>query len=126
MGARWRNWWQVAPNMGHDSAKVDQDGAKMVSFSSTWEVLEWFWEHFEVIWHMTFLQNFWSVLDLGKIEGFAKTDPLLACVMTLSDFLTILRPFSVAKIWHPAELGSLYRVVSMKTSVFFCIFHPKV
>ena len=54
LGRRWaqdgRNWRQVAPKMGHDSAKVGQDGAKMVSFSSTWEVLEWFWEHFWVIW----------------------------------------------------------------------------
>ena len=30
-----RSWWHVAPKMGHDSAKLDQDGAKMVSFSST-------------------------------------------------------------------------------------------
>ena len=36
--------------MGHDSAKLGQDGAKMASLSSTWEVLEWFWEHFLVIW----------------------------------------------------------------------------
>ena len=45
----WRSWRQVAPKMGHDSAKLGQDGAKMASLSSTWEVLEWFWEHFLVI-----------------------------------------------------------------------------
>ena len=36
--------------MGHDSAKLGQDGAKMASLSSTWEVLDWFREHFSVIW----------------------------------------------------------------------------
>ena len=30
--------------MGHDSAKVGQDGAKMVSFSLTGEVFYTFWE----------------------------------------------------------------------------------
>ena len=39
LGRRWaqdgRNWWQVAPKMGHYSAKLGQDGAKMASFSST-------------------------------------------------------------------------------------------
>ena len=54
LGRKWvqdgRNWWQVAPKMGHNSAKLGQDGAKMVSCSSTWEVLEWFWKHFLVIW----------------------------------------------------------------------------
>ena len=39
-----RSWWQVAPKMGHDSAKLGQDGAKMVSLRSTWEVFEAFWE----------------------------------------------------------------------------------
>ena len=39
-----RSWWQVAPKMGHDSAKVGQDGAKMVSFSLTCEVFDTFWE----------------------------------------------------------------------------------
>ena len=30
-GKDWRSWWQVAPKMGHDSAKLGQDGAKMSS-----------------------------------------------------------------------------------------------
>ena len=30
--------------MGHDSAKLGQDGAKMVSLRLTWEVFEAFWE----------------------------------------------------------------------------------
>ncbi len=37
-----RSWWQVAPKMGHDSAKLGQAGAKMVSLRSTWEVVEAF------------------------------------------------------------------------------------
>ena len=53
LGRRWvqdeRNWWQVAPKMGHNSAKLGPNGAKMVGCSSTWAVLEWFWEHFFVI-----------------------------------------------------------------------------
>ena len=43
LGGRWaqdvRSWRQVAPKMAHDSAKLGQDGAKMGSFSPTWEVL---------------------------------------------------------------------------------------
>ena len=53
LGGRWaqggRSWRQVAPKMGHDSVKLGQDGAKMASFSSTWEVVEWFWEHLLMI-----------------------------------------------------------------------------
>ena len=43
MGATWAklepSWQQVAAKMGHDSAKLGQNGVKMVSFSSTCEVL---------------------------------------------------------------------------------------
>ena len=54
LGRRWaqdgRSWRQVVAEMGHPSAKLVQDGAKIVSFSSTWEVLERFGEHLWVIW----------------------------------------------------------------------------
>ncbi len=36
-------------NRGRDSAKMDHDVAKMGILSSTWELLEQFWEHFSRI-----------------------------------------------------------------------------
>ena len=41
MGARWA---KLVASCAQDSAKVGQDGAKMVSLSLTWEVFYTFWE----------------------------------------------------------------------------------
>ena len=52
--------------MGHDSAKLGQDGAKMNSFSSTWEVLGAFLgdlgRFLEVlVWLEGMLEAFWGI-----------------------------------------------------------------